>query len=925
MRIGLDGIPLAAPRTGIGHYSYELARSLARVAPADEFQLVSPVPFAALSREEIASLPTNLRVVSTEARGLKRRWWTIGAPLYVNQSALDLFHGTNYCVPLWNRCRTVVTIHDLTLFLYPETFQQHVLRRARRRLPVMARAATVIITPSESVRREVCEHLGVKAERVVAVPEAARRIFRPVRFEKTLEARRRLGVEDDFVLFVGTIEPRKNLLTLVRAFEEVLREMGTRPPQLVIVGKVGWQSDDLYSYVEKSGMSERVRFTGYVSEEDLCALYSSCRACVYPSLYEGFGLPPLEAMACGAPVVTSRIASIEETVGRAARLVDPTDVRALAQAIIELLKSEAQRQHFSVAGVERAAQFTWEKTAQTTLEVYDLALSNAASKPRSFAWRRGSGKMVPVRDHEVTIENLVHKINEGARRRAIDSGDRKNPTASPSLVEVSALEEPLSSQRTTPSQDVDRAPLTSQSAPSPHNGDHYRLSDLVRYDDQDFVQNSYRAILKRPPDPDGFESYLDGLRQGNLDKVGVLLKLRFSTEGRAKRVRVKGLLLPALSRGVRRLPVVGYLAQVGAGLARLPAIVHRQRQLEARIFTQEREKRMADLRAEELSKSLDSAHTRVTETHARVTETHARVSETLRCLSEVSETLTAQQRQINNLRTDSNGVRDEMRARVVELGERISRLREQLILDETAQLSAPYDSHPSHIPTNEKKAEADHFYAEFTDAFRGVRADIKERLKIYLPIIEASGIGTYEMPILDVGCGRGEWLELLRDEGLKAVGVDSNRLFVACCRARGLDVVEGELLSHLRTLPSAGLGAVTSFHVIEHLRPEALMEMLDEAARVLKPGGAIILETPNPKNILTATYYFHLDPSHHKPLPPATMKFFLESKDFTKIELMALHPATGEEVEGETDLARRFNELFYGAMDYAIIGWKAAE
>ncbi|MDQ3755506.1 MAG: glycosyltransferase, partial [Acidobacteriota bacterium] len=724
--IGLDGIPLATPRTGIGHYSYELARSLALVAPAHEFQLVSPSPFAALSREEIASLPTNLRVVCREARGLKRRWWTIGSPLYVDRFALDLFHGTNYCVPLWNRCRTVVTIHDLTLFLYPETFQQHVLRRARRRLPIMARAATMIVTPSESVRREVCEHLGVEAQKVVAVPEAARRVFRPVNFEQTLEARRRLGVEEDFVLFVGTIEPRKNLLTLVRAFEDVLREMRTRPPQLVIVGKVGWQSDDLYSYIDKSGMSARVRFTGYVSDEDLCALYSSCRACVYPSLYEGFGLPPLEAMACGAPVVTSRIASITETVGRAARLVEPTDVRALAQAIIDLLKSEAQQRHFSVAGIERAAQFTWEKTAQATLEVYDLALSNAAGKRRSFARRRRSGKMNPIHDHKVIIENLAHKINEGARRHGIDNGNRKNSTASSDVVELSDLEEARSSGESVPSQDVDRAPLTFQPAFLPHNGDHYHVSDLVQYDDRDFVQNSYRAILKRLPDPAGFDSYLDSLRKGNLDKVGVLIKLRFSPEGRAKHVRVKGLLLPALSRGARRLPVLGYLAQLGAGLAQLPAMVQRQRQLEARIVNQEREKRIADLRVEELSKSLDSAHAHVSETQARLSKAQAGVSEALRCLSEASETLTAQQRQINNLGTDSRNVRDEMRARVVELGERMSVLHKRSVaLDETAHMPVSYDSHLSQVSTNEERRKIDAFYAEFTDAFRGARTDIK--------------------------------------------------------------------------------------------------------------------------------------------------------------------------------------------------------
>ncbi|MBA3438738.1 MAG: glycosyltransferase family 4 protein [Pyrinomonadaceae bacterium] len=383
MRIGLDGISLVEARTGVGHYTFELARGLAEVAPDDEFELVSPFPFTSLIADgSDQGLPSNLRIVRAEVNALKKRWWTIGLPLYARQSALTLFHGTNYNVPLWHRCPTVVTIHDLSLFLYPETHEDHLVRRAHRRLPTMARTADLIITPSESVKREVCEHLPVKASKVVAVPEAPRRSFRPIPLEHTIETRRRLGIEDDFLLFVGTVEPRKNLLTLVQAFDEILRTTTLRP-QLVIAGKRGWLVDDLFSYIKRTGIDERILFTGYVSDEDLCALYSSCRVCVYPSLYEGFGLPPLEAMACGAPVVTTRIPPIIETVGQAARLVVPKDVRALAQSIIELLQDADERQRLSYAGLERAAEFTWERTARRTLDVYHQALGAGAEKQRA--------------------------------------------------------------------------------------------------------------------------------------------------------------------------------------------------------------------------------------------------------------------------------------------------------------------------------------------------------------------------------------------------------------------------------------------------------------------------------------------------------------------------------------------------------------
>jgi glycosyltransferase involved in cell wall biosynthesis len=375
MRIGLDGIPLGEIKTGVGHYTFELAHALASLSPEDEFELVSPFPYVCARGEDVdQTLPPNLSVREAKVNRLsRRRWWSIGLPLYLKRASLDLFHGTNYDLPLWKKCETVLTIHDLSLLLHPETHEEHLVRRARWRLPTMARKATMIITPSESVRREVCEHLNIKPERIVAIPEAARRSFHQVPLAETIEVRRRLKVEDEFILFVGTIEPRKNLLTLARAMDEILRATRLRP-QLVIAGKEGWLTGELFSYLKSAQMGERVRFTGYVSDADLRALYSSCRVFVYPSVYEGFGLPPLEAMACGAPVITSRIPSIIETTGEAALLVSPTDYQELARSIIHLLTNSGERERRSSAGLRRATGFSWERTARATLNVYCEAL-----------------------------------------------------------------------------------------------------------------------------------------------------------------------------------------------------------------------------------------------------------------------------------------------------------------------------------------------------------------------------------------------------------------------------------------------------------------------------------------------------------------------------------------------------------------------
>ena len=369
MRIGIDGIPLATPKTGIGHYTFELAHSLAQLAGDQEFELVAPVQVEVNCE---TNLP-NLRTVHAPSGVLRRRWWTIGLPLYVGQSGLRLFHGTNYNIPLWDRCPTVVTIHDLSLLLHSDTHREDLVQRARRRLPTMTRVATHIITDSEAVKQEICEHLSVAPDKITAVPLAPRRAFRRVSEKEALATRRQLGVTDDFILFVGTVEPRKNLLSLVRAFDELLRTTELKP-QLVVAGQKGWLTDDFFAHVEQSAIAKHILFTGYISDADLASLYSSCRVSVYPSLYEGFGFPPLEAMACGAPVITSRIPVIIETSQGAARLVNPTDVQELTTALHKLLTDDHERQHYAAVGPKRAAEFTWERTAEKTLAVYRKVL-----------------------------------------------------------------------------------------------------------------------------------------------------------------------------------------------------------------------------------------------------------------------------------------------------------------------------------------------------------------------------------------------------------------------------------------------------------------------------------------------------------------------------------------------------------------------
>lgn len=234
------------------------------------------------------------------------------------------------------------------------------------------------------------------------------------------------------------------------------------------------------------------------------------------------------------------------------------------------------------------------------------------------------------------------------------------------------------------------------------------------------------------------------------------------------------------------------------------------------------------------------------------------------------------------------------------------------------------DAHQVPNLVDEERHKTDALYISFEDCFRGTRADIKNRLRVYLPRLREARIGQPGMPVLDVGCGRGEWLELLREEGLAAKGLDLNRAMVAECREHGLDVAEGDLLLYLHTLPDASLGALTGFHIIEHLPFTVLIALFDETVRLLKPGGMAIFETPNPANLLVGSCTFYYDPTHRNPLPSPALAFMAESRGLRQVEILPLHPAS-EELhfkDDNTAIASRLNEYFFGPQDYAMIGRK---
>ena len=246
-----------------------------------------------------------------------------------------------------------------------------------------------------------------------------------------------------------------------------------------------------------------------------------------------------------------------------------------------------------------------------------------------------------------------------------------------------------------------------------------------------------------------------------------------------------------------------------------------------------------------------------------------------------------------------------------------------LFLEEARQrLPEPFASEQLQTFVNENQHLLDAFYVAFEDRFRGRRDDIVERLKFYLPRIAQAQVGTQDFPILDLGCGRGEWLELLRDAGCIAKGLDINRVMLDQCQARGLEVIESDVIAYLTSLPDASLGAVTGFHIIEHLPFPLLMKLFNETLRVLKPGGLAIFETPNPQNLLVGSNNFYLDPSHLHPLPSLLSEFLLEHIGFYPVEIVDLNPNQDSCPDNGSKLAELVNNYFYGPQDYAVIGYK---
>jgi SAM-dependent methyltransferase len=594
----------------------------------------------------------------------------------------------------------------------------------------------------------------------------------------------------------------------------------------------------------------------------------------------------------------------------------------------------------------------------------------------------------------------------------------------------------------------------------------YFLEDFLVYHDVEFVRSAYRGLLRREPDANGFAHHLELLRSGQLNKAEILSALRYSIEGKACGVKVRGLLDPSLFLTVERIPLVRFAVPLVRFAVRLfyfivgmPLVFRNRERFErdtvrwqhdqsarvnvlasqieiaigqAQLALAERDSRLdhriqqlfclkstvdgvvCELAAKAGKAEMDVLATNLAEmtihveksmakkaTGARVDALESQAVEKMLSLSKGlerkadSDSLTQLTNHLVDLvqskadsailaetvtRFDDSLARKATVALVEELARRTEEdifsltrrlegkaeeeqmkafaahtkadavtiqqaameIRQQIfdlqhdIIDQKRRFAKLFEEIRNHLPEatsieqgQELMAEEDRlldaFYASFEDQFRGSREDIKQRVSVYLPVVKEVKAGTKRAPILDIGCGRGEWLELLRENDLVASGVDMNRVMISRCKELGLEVAEADAIAHLGNLKADSLGAVTGIHIIEHIPFKRLVALFDEVLRVLKPGGVAIFETPNPENLSVGAFSFYYDPTHLNPLPPEPMRFVMEARGFCRIEIMRLHPKPESSwlKEGAAQVQQIVNDLMFGAQDYSLVAYKA--
>ncbi len=368
MRIGLDISPITPTRSGVGTYCYYLLKHLLALAPDCEFRGFS----SGRSQVELGTLRGSVphRHVSVPTRLLYKAWPVLKWPkVDTLLGGVDVYHATNFFLPPTKSAPRIVSIYDLSFMAVPELCSPKIVWPFSRGVRRFVAEADAVLTCSEATKADIVTRLGIDPAKITVALGAVEEGFAPIDVD-VAKARitRDYGIEGPFLLFVGTLEPRKNLPGLLRAFAKVAHEI---PHKLVLVGGMGWNTEEIFDTLDTINLGDRIVCAGYLaSHAELPTWYSAADAFVFPSFYEGFGLPVLEALTCGCPVITSDNSSLPEVVGEAALQVNPRDEDGLAEQIRRVALDAELRKRLAAQGIVQAQRFSWRDCAQATLAVY---------------------------------------------------------------------------------------------------------------------------------------------------------------------------------------------------------------------------------------------------------------------------------------------------------------------------------------------------------------------------------------------------------------------------------------------------------------------------------------------------------------------------------------------------------------------------
>jgi glycosyltransferase involved in cell wall biosynthesis len=380
LRIAIDAHSVGAKLAGNESYAVNLIEALAQIDSVNDYTLYVTTTEV---YDRFHRRWPNFKVQTTLPHTpLIRIPLTLSAEL--RKHPVDVLH-VQFTAPPVCPCPAVVSIHDLSFEHLPQTFNRRSRTQLRLTVRHSAKRAAHILSLSEHTRRDIIDTYKIDPARVTSIPLAAPAHFCAVTDDKELQrVRHTYGIDGDYVLSVGSIQPRKNLVRLIKAYASLCDvHAESKFPKLVLAGKCGWLYDETLRALEESGIRESIILTGYVPESDLPALYSGAVCFVYPSYFEGFGLPPLEAMKCGTPVVVGNRTSLPEVVGDAGLQVDPFDVDAIAGAMGQLIDTPELRRQLSLKGRERADMFDWRETARRTLQVYERVVQQSRQSAAS--------------------------------------------------------------------------------------------------------------------------------------------------------------------------------------------------------------------------------------------------------------------------------------------------------------------------------------------------------------------------------------------------------------------------------------------------------------------------------------------------------------------------------------------------------------